>query len=672
MSFNAQLIELLKNDPRFIDEDNELILAAVQDAAWKIDHDLVRLLLANGEMKAVFFSEIDGHWLFELNKFLDYIAQKNFLDNSYTRFKNRIGLTIDGKYLRERGEVALAWPYKDCVLEGGQTKEEEKRKELFFNEILAQDEITRLFDPKLLTNFKRYTTDGEEEVTDFRRDENGVIRENLLIKGNNLLALHTLKSQFRGQVKLIYIDPPYNTGSDSFGYNDRFNHSTWLTFIKNRLEVAKDLLTRNGMIFVQCDDNEKAYLEVLMDEVFGSENNRVTLYIETVYPDKTLKQDRIFHDQVEQILLYSKSEVFEIKQECEDYSYEKFSWYVEEKDSPMQVVELGGKKVEIFKKGDYKIVNGTPSMDGLKEVWASGTILDINSSGRFFRDYLMGKVETDGLGTLYKVYGIGDDASDYRYFTGPKRAGATKGKYYQGVPVGRIDADLENVRKISIENFWSMAGDFGNCRNEGGVELKSGKKPEKLLHRIIEMATESNEIVLDFFAGSGTTPAVAHKMGRQFIGIEQLDYGNNDSVVRLKNVVNGDQTGISKAVNWQGGGDFVYCELMSYNEVFMGCIEIAQDSEDLLDIWTDMAEHSFLNWYVNPQLPKEAVNDFIAIGQEDPSAGSGQGLEKQKRLLASLLDKNQLYVNLSEIDDARFNVSQADKALNKAFYGDKP
>src|SRR3989337_2418249 len=224
MSFSTKLIYLLKSDPRFVDDEGELVLAAVQDRAWKINRDLVTLLLSDKEIKAKFFDEIEGHWILNLNTFIDYIAQKNFLDNSYTRFRNRIGLTIGGKYLRERGEVALVWPYKDTVLEGGQTREEEKRKEIFFNEVLAQDEINRLLDLKVLTNFTRYTAKGKQPVKEFKRDENGVIRENLILKGNNLLALHTLNTQFRGQVKFIYIAPPYNTGNDSFGYNDNFNH----------------------------------------------------------------------------------------------------------------------------------------------------------------------------------------------------------------------------------------------------------------------------------------------------------------------------------------------------------------------------------------------------------------------------------------------------------------
>ena len=269
-SFQNKLIAILKTDSRFIDQDGELVKAAIIDRAWKTDRDLVKLLLSDATIKQKFFDEIEGHWVFNVNVFIDYISDKDFLDNSYTRFRNKIGLNIDGKYLKERGEVCLVWPYKDCVLEGGQTKEEEKRKEVFFNEILAQDEIDQLLDPKVLTNWKRYTTGGEQKVSEIRRDEAGLIKENLLMKGNNLLALHCLKHQFMGKVKLIYIDPPYNIGNDdSFGYNDNFNHSAWLTFMKNRLEIAWKMLTKDGSIWISIDDRELFYLKVLADEIFG-------------------------------------------------------------------------------------------------------------------------------------------------------------------------------------------------------------------------------------------------------------------------------------------------------------------------------------------------------------------------------------------------------------------
>ena len=141
-----------------------------------------------------------------------------------------------------------------------------------------------MFDPKVLTNFTRYTTAGEEPVKEIKRDEDGFIRENLIIKGNNLVALHTLKKQFRGKVKLIYIDPPYNTGNDEFNYNDNFNHSAWLTFIKNRVEVAKQILDSSGVIVVHCDFIEDGYLKVLLDGIFGRENYLNSISIRDSHP----------------------------------------------------------------------------------------------------------------------------------------------------------------------------------------------------------------------------------------------------------------------------------------------------------------------------------------------------------------------------------------------------
>ncbi|RKU15249.1 hypothetical protein C6500_21420 [Candidatus Poribacteria bacterium] len=659
-NFNEKLIARLKKNPDFVDESGELLPAAVKDHAWKLDHTLIRLLLSDPDIKSTFFDEIDGHWVFNHNTFIDYINEKNFLANSYTQFRNKIGLNIDGKFLRERGEVSLVWPYKDCVLEGGQTKEEEKRKEIFFNEILAQDEIDQMFDPKVLTNWKRHTAEGEQDVTDIRCDENGTIRENLIIKGNNLIALHTLKQQFRGQVKLIYIDPPYNTGSDSFGYNDSFNHSSWLTFMRNRLEVAKELLRNDGVIFVQCDDNQTAYLKVLMDEIFEDAVYATTIYIQVRYGQKTLSEKNDFQKLIEQIHIYHKKAFTPIKP-TEEYSIEKFVWEIIEK-SEGQTLELGSKSAVLFKPGEYEIIQKESSLTGLKETWATGTVLKNNASGKFFGSYIAPRVTIDGLGCLYKVEGIGEDGLGYRYFTGPKRSGATKGKFYSGIPTTRLKElqSGESKKELVIPNFYNFADGFGNCRHEGGVELRSGKKPESLLKLIIEMTTEENDIVLDFFCGTGTTLAVSHKLQRFYIGIEQLDYHENDSVNRLKNVIKGDTTGISNEVGFQGGGDFIYCELMQYNQTCIEKIQDAQSSEELVELWGDIAENSFLNWYVNAENPEEAADNFIAI----------DNLEVQKHCLIELLDKNQLYVNLSEIEDTDFAVSEADKALNKVFYGD--
>jgi len=282
MTLMEELKELLKEDTRFVDSEGNLLKNRIVELALKLDENLIKLLLQNDRIKQHFFKDIDGVLVFDKEKFMKFIDNKEFLPDSYTAFKNKIGLANEeGKYLAKSKEVVLVWPYKDCVLEGGQEKPDEKRKEIFHNVILAPDEIDRLLEPKVFTNFKRIDKDGEHPLDGFRRDPEinkkrglpeDTITDNLIIKGNNLLVLHSLLKEFRGKVKLIYIDPPYNTGNDEFQYNDSFNHSTWLTFMRNRLEVAKKLLREDGAIFVQCDDNEQAYLKVLMDEIFGREN----------------------------------------------------------------------------------------------------------------------------------------------------------------------------------------------------------------------------------------------------------------------------------------------------------------------------------------------------------------------------------------------------------------
>ncbi len=264
----------LKKEPNYVSDNGELKKWVVLNKAQNFDEELIGLLLDNSDLKQKFFIEIKSTLIFNQNLFIQFLEQKNYLNDSYTQFKNKVGLSIDGKYLKQRNEVALVWPFKDCVLEGGQSREEDKREEIFFNETLAQDEITELLDPKVLTNAKVFDKDGEKDFSQFKRNENGTITDNLIIKGNNLLALHSLKKEFAGKVKLIYIDPPYNTDKDSFRYNDSFNHSTWLTFMKNRLEVAKDLLSIDGGIYVQADWNEIHYLKILMDDVFGRDNFR--------------------------------------------------------------------------------------------------------------------------------------------------------------------------------------------------------------------------------------------------------------------------------------------------------------------------------------------------------------------------------------------------------------
>jgi adenine-specific DNA-methyltransferase len=297
-----------------------------------------------------------------------------------------------------------------------------------------------------------------------------------------------------------------------------------------------------------------------MDEVFGRSNYLTTFYVRVRYPDKTLKQDMAFHKEMEQVHIYRKAYGAKPNLNESESNFDKFTYYFEELSEGREI-ELGGKKVVVFEKNQYKIKKGEGTEDGRKEIWATGSILDGNSSGRFFRDYLSGRYEEDGLGVMYKIYGIGDDKFDYRYFTGPQREGATKGKYFQGVPNSQLK-NQDETKKSPINNFYDLAGSFGNCRHEGGVDFRSGKKPEKLLQIILNHFSNKGDLVLDSFLGSGSTCATAFKMGRKWIGIELGEQAYTHCLPRLKSICQGkDLTGVTLESNWKGGSGYKFYTL---------------------------------------------------------------------------------------------------------------
>ncbi len=658
MTLIEKLKELLKEDERLV-SNGKLLKNRIVEFALKLDKDLIKLLLKSDRIKQHFFKEIDGILLFDKEKFMKFINNKEFLPDSYTAFKNKIGLANEeGKYLAKSKEVVLVWPYKDCVLEGGQEKPDEKRKEIFHNVILAPDEIDRLLEPKVFTNFKKIDKDGDHPLEGFRRDpeinkERGLpeetITDNLIIKGNNLLVLHSLLKEFRGKIKLIYIDPPYNTGSDEFQYNDNFKHSTWLTFMKNRLEVSRALLKNDGILAIQCSYHEYAYLKVLLDEIFNRNNHLCTFNILVRHPDRILTGDKEFNDIIEYLLFYRVSPETKFPRRIEEKDINEYVYSIKEVGDP-EVIELSGKKVFVYTPEKIVIEKGTPHEKKFKKISVRGSIREKNSSGRFYVKYLEELKDQFSPGTVFKVPGIGDDVYEYRYFYLPEE-GRKNGGYFQGKPTST------DVTKKPYPNFYDFQEEYNNVANQGGVSLRNAKKPEELLKFIIEIFTHKHDIVLDFFVGSGTTCAVAHKMGRQYIGAEQLDYGENSAVVRLKNVINGDQTGISKEVGWDGGGDFVYMELKKLNENFVEKIREAEDSEKLFIIWEEMKHNGFLSYRIDPRLFDENIEDFKTLN-----------LDEQKKLLLEMLEYNDLYVNYSEIEDNIYNVSEEDKKLNKEFY----
>ena len=360
--------------------------------------------------------------------------------------------------------------------------------------------------------------------------------KNLFIEGDNLEALKLLQETYLGKVKMIYIDPPYNTGND-FIYKDNLDetteeflkrsnqkdelgnhlianlesngrfHSDWLSMMYPRLKLARNLLREDGVIFISIDDSESERLKLICNEVFGEENYLVTLYIQVRYADKTLAEKNDYQKLIEHIHVYKKQEFYPNK-ESEDYTIDKFCWQIVEKTSGRSLI-LGKRTVQVFSEGEYEIKKIEPHINGLKETWATGTVLKANASGKFFQDYIAPRKNEDGLGVLYKVNGIGEDGLGYRYFTGPKRVDATKGKFFSGVPTDRrAELALGDSKKYKPILNWNDYSDaFGNCRHEGGVDFGAGKKPVSLLKKLISMATTNDEqhIVLDFFAGSGTT-----------------------------------------------------------------------------------------------------------------------------------------------------------------------
>ena len=384
--------------------------------------------------------------------------------------------------------------------------------------------------------------------------------ENLLIQGDNLKALKALLPFYRGEVKCIFIDPPYNTQSAFEHYDDKLEHSQWLSMMYPRLATLRELLHKDGFIILHIDDAESHYVKVLMDEVFGRSNYQTSIYVQVRYTAKTLKADMAYHKQIEQALVYRRTPSAKpYRPSLQKEGFEKFNFEIIEK-STGRIINLGGKQVVVFEPGQYEIAKVDGHVDGLKEIWATGTILDGNSSGRFFRDYIAGRIAEDGVGALYKVAGIGDDGLGYRYFTGPRKSSATKGKYFQGVPLEKRSLEIQDVEQ-PIENFYDYSPQFGNCRNEGGVDFRSGKKPEAYLKKMLDLFSRPGDLILDSFLGSGSTAAAAHKTGRPYIGIEQGVQATTHCIPRLNAVLAGDQTGVGEEVGWKGGGGFRFCTL---------------------------------------------------------------------------------------------------------------
>jgi len=637
-NFFETLIEVLEADERFFTEDGTLLRNKVYESAMNMDAGLIGLLLANINTKNRFFVDVNGTLVFDKVGFGWVVNNRQFLPDSYTRFKNRIGL-IDsrGDLISASTDVVLSFPYKDCVLEGGQTKDDQKREEVFFNSTLAPDEVDRLLYPKVLVGAQRFTYDGAVDLTGFPEvngDPNSVVQtpateflntDNLILKGNNLLGIASLLKRFEGKVKCIYIDPPYNTGGDGFNYNDRFNHATWLVFMKNRLEIARRLLSNDGSIWITLDDVESHYLKVLCDDIFTREC--FVTEVEWRHSDNSNNNALTFSIDTNHILVYSKRP---------------------------------GWKPKFLNDPEKRKHFNNPDNDP-RGAWFDGN--PVNNPG--LRPNLQFNI-TAPNGNIIKHPPNGwrwsKETMDEKFSTGELRFSEDQTRVIRR-------SYLNEMEGLPPSTLWTNFDTTGHTR-KAKYELKNlfpdipvtslfaTPKPELLINYIFDLATEPGDLVLDFFLGSGTTCAVAHKKGLRYIGIEQMDYITTFAIPRLKKVIANEQGGVSTNVNWHGGGSFVYCELAKCNQKYVDEIITAKSDADLTTLLESVLNSGFISSKVNPAMIAGAAADFEALSIED-----------KKRLILELLDKNMLYVNLYDIEDEEYAISDTDKAFTRSFYG---
>lgn len=677
--FYETVIDVLKKDNRFFTDDGVLLRNAVYEAAMQMDENLISILLANETTKAQFFKEVAGVVVFDKVAFGWVVNNREFLPDSYTRFKNKIGLSDEnGELLATTGKVELVFPYKDCVLEGDQSTEEQKNNEVFFNESLAPDEVDRLLFPKCFVSAKKYDETGMHEVKEIKNTDN------LIIKGNNLLALASIKKVYANTIKCIYIDPPYyfidNKSADTFGYNSNFKLSTWLTFMKNRLSLAKELLSPEGSIWISVGKDGQHYLKVLADEIFGAD-----CFVADIAWQKTYSPRNDAHgisSEIESILVYSKKPNWQpnklprtdkMNSVYKNPDNDHTLWRTSDAFAPSAATHQGmvyaiqhpitGELIYPYNGACWPLEQN--SMLREMSEWANYELVDINDNER--RAQVCG-IPTDSVRKNVKAIMLAESLESAKekslaiinrgqwpkfFFTKNGYGGIARKTY------------LDDSKGKVVTNFWSFneAGHTDEAKKEI-VSIFDDKvfatpKPERLIMQILQVATKEGDRILDYHLGSGTTCAVAHKMQRKYIGIEQMDYIESICVNRLRFTIDGGISGISETVKWDKGGSFIYCELAKANQNFIDEIQSASSLDEIKDIYARIIETGFISSKVNPKEIDANIDEFDALSLDD-----------QKRFLMELLDKNLLYVNYCDIDDEEYGISDDDKAFTRSFYGE--
>jgi len=628
-----ELTELLAKEPSYVIA-GRISRDIVVESALTMDKTLLDLLASNENISRQFFKQSHGYLIFDKVKFQKLILNKDFLPDSYTQFQINVGLSTDEYYIKDDNRVVLNWPYKDCLLEGGQDAEDAKRNEIFWNETLAPEQITRLLSPKVFGNCKKIgSKENGSSAIDLSKNNN------LIIKGNNLLALHTLKVRYGSRVDIIYIDPPYyfdgNKGSDTFSYNSNFKLSTWLTFMKNRLEISKKLLSTKGVIFISTNDEGVYYLKMLCDEVFGVEKY-ITNFIWKKRAGGGNDSEGIALDH-EYILCYGNVSALK-KLDFNEEQLKKYEFKDEKHEThgPYSLKNLHDSSLQDSKGLHHDIVCPDGSvLFGKDYQWKCNkeTFDERNEDNRIvFSQDKSGKWKVQ-----YKIYLF-----------------ENKGKLI-------YDENGTIIQKGIVPN--AMLDSIAS-NSDGTKDLKllfpeikkvfSYPKPVKLIKHLLKIVDNKHAVVLDYFAGSGTTAQATMELNQEdggnrlFVLIEQMNYVETLTQERVKRAIR----------HFSYHSDFVYLELMELNQVYVSRIKNEELKINLITIWKEMQEKAFLG------LRASGIDSKISSHLDDLE------IADLKKFLLDTVDSNMLYVPYSEIDDSDYEIDTPTIDLNKQFFGD--
>lgn len=617
-------------------KDGKLFKNTIVEAGLKLDPMLLKLLLKDDKAKKHFFTEVDGIAVFDKIKFQKFVSNKQFLPDSFTAFKNKIGLTANGEYLTEANEVVLDFPYKDCILEGGQSRDDKKSQEILYNQTLAPDEIDRLFEPKVFSKWEQFEKSKKVDKINITADTN------YIFKGNNLLTISSLKTVFESKIKLIYIDPPYNTGKDSFLYNDSFNHSTWLTFMKNRLELSKQLLSKDGVIFISIDIVEQAYLKILCDEIFGRENFIGEIIWETA-TDNNATQISIEH---EYVICYAKNKEIQpkwkITSDKASHIIEKYKELYKEYGSDTEKIEKQLRAwINLNKKSNDIDLSGVSHYSYVDE---KGVFYPGNSANTKPGGYTFDIIHPVTKKPCKKPNN-GYRWPEETFWDADKQGEVLWPSTEEGIP--KIKKRIETATELLKGYFYE-----DNRKSTKALAKVMGKKvfdnPKSinLLKKIIKFSTSENDFILDFFAGSGSTAQavseVNNELGshRKYILVEQMDYIQSVTITRIQKTTE---------------GNFIYAELAT-TQSYLNRINDAENIEELKTIAKDIQDKGYYQPVIEANID-EILNSKDALN-----------ISKSKEMLLSVLDMNVAYVPYSDIDDTDNNFDETTKSLNNKFY----